>query len=259
MESATANAHFSPPSEKEIHSYRQDGFIRVRQVLDTDEVHRFRQALDEAVTARMGKVVSSNAVFFQAVNLWESHPVLRELTFHPRVLAIVRALAGVPLRLWHDQALIKPAGGKPTRYHQGQTNWSHDQRPDSHALTVWIALNDAPIERGCMGFIPGSHRHWNLPRQPDLHDPRGLYALRPDFEWEANVRLPLRAGDLTVHHANTAHNAGPNETDEARYGFIIDFMDADTRYRPIPHALTDDLGLEDGDLLDHPRFPLVSS
>jgi phytanoyl-CoA hydroxylase len=247
----------APVADADILSYREQGFVRLRGMLTPTEVERYRAAVDDAVARDLGRFASQSQVFRQVVNLWESQPVLRELTFHPRIIAAARALAGVPLRLWHDQALIKPPAGKPTVYHQGQTNWSHICRPDSHALTVWVALNDVPVEMGCMGFIPGSHRHWDLGRQENLQDPRGLYRLRPEFEWEQNIRLPLRAGDLTVHHAFTAHNAGPNTTDQHRYGFIIDFMDDDTRYRPIPHVLTDDLNLSPGDLLDHPRFPLV--
>ena len=39
-------------------------------------------------------------------------------------------------------------------------------------LTVWIALSDAPVERGCLQVIPGSHRQAlrthcpNIPGRP---------------------------------------------------------------------------------------------
>ncbi len=256
MHSAAAPAAFHVLPE-DIATYHSQGFIRLRNVFTAPEAGQYRTAVD-GVFAGNGGHRGNSDMFKQVVNLWELHPGLRALTFHPKVLAIAKALAGgAPLRLWHDQVLMKPPGAKPTVPHQGQTNWSHTCSPQSNAMTFWIALNDAPAERGCMGFIPGSHRHWDLPRQQSLADPRGLYALRPEFEWEQVVTLPLRAGDLTVHHAYTAHSAGGNLSDQPRHGYIIDFMDADTTFRPIPHPLTDALGLHPGDRFDLPQFPLV--
>ena len=57
--------------------------------------------------------------FQQCLNLWEGHPGVRPLTVHPRIGQAAALLLGVPaLRLWHDQALYKEAGGRGTDAHQ---------------------------------------------------------------------------------------------------------------------------------------------
>jgi len=182
---------------------------------------------------------------------------MRELTLHPKLVAACTALAGVPLRLWHDQALIKHPGGTPTVPHQGQPNWGHECRADSHGLTAWIALTDAPIERGVMGFVPGSHLAGSRGKQHRMTDPRALYDLAPEMEWAERVFLPLRAGDITVHHCYTVHAAGGNLGDEPRIGHIVDFIDRDTRANGDWHAVTEDLGFASSDLSEGERFPLV--
>src|SRR4029079_450648 len=53
--------------------------------------------------------------FHPCINLWEDYPAVRPLTFHPRLGQAAAELLGVDgIRLWHDQALYKQPGGRPT-------------------------------------------------------------------------------------------------------------------------------------------------
>jgi phytanoyl-CoA hydroxylase len=245
------------PSSDDIASYRENGFVILRNVFSPSEVSRFRDGITAAIRGKRGRFFSANDALEQSVNLWEFDDEARALTLHPHIVSAARALAGVPLRLWHDQALIKHPGGKPTVYHQGQPNWGHVCRPDSHALTAWIALTDATLDHGCMGFIPGSHRRGSLGKQHAMTSARGLFDIAPDCEWATNVRIPLRAGDVSFHHAYTVHMAGANNTNEARIGHIVDFIDRDTVTDGHYHAVTDDLKLPAGSPIAGERFPDV--
>ncbi|HEX6972404.1 MAG TPA: phytanoyl-CoA dioxygenase family protein, partial [Limnochordia bacterium] len=165
-------------------------------------------------------------------------------------------LAGVPLRLWHDQVLIKqPQNQAPTEFHQDQPYWPHADA--LHPISAWVALVDVPVERGCMSFIPGSFRRRDLAAQ-NLADPRSLFSLWPELEWEPRVTLPLQAGDCTFHHGRCAHMAGANQTDAARVAHVIIFTDATTTYTGKRHVVTDPLGLTPGQRLEGELFPLVA-
>ena len=116
---------------------------------------------------------------------------MRALTLHKNVGGVAQRLAGVPMRLWHDHILIKqPNNQVATEFHQDQPYWPHAHSPN--ALSAWIALCDVPIERGCMSFIAGSHRHTDLTAQ-NLLDGRDLFGKCPDLEYEERVTLPLKA------------------------------------------------------------------
>lgn len=241
------------PAEK-IDFYRRNGFVHIRGVISREEAELFRKAA-LSVAEKLQPRVPGRAVFDQFVNVWRVDETMRKLTFHPNVAAIAQKLAGVPLRLWHDQILIKrPHNRAPTEFHQDQPYWPHAN--SFHPISAWIALCDVPVERGCMTFIPGSHRYTDLPAQ-DLTDPRSLFSLCPELEWEPRVTIPLRAGDCTFHHGRCVHRANANETDEDRVAHVIIFMDATTRYRKKPHVVTDPLCLEEGDPLEGELFPLV--
>jgi phytanoyl-CoA hydroxylase len=244
-----------------IESYRRNGFVRIPGVISPAEAAEFREAaldvqrrMQDRNLAAAGR--SANT-FDQFVNVWQLDERMRVLTRHPNVGAVAERLAGVPLRIWHDQILIKrPQKSTPTEFHQDQPYWPHANSP--HAISAWIALVDVPVERGCMTFIPGSYHRDDLTAQ-DLNDSGSLFGLAPDLAWEERVTIPLRAGDCTFHHARCAHMANANVTEEQRVAHTVIFMDATTIYNGRGHVVTDPLDLEKGKEFDHPLFPRATA
>ena len=240
-------------SAEMIAAYRRDGFVHVPRILSPEEVERFRSAA-LAAAARM-KSYHNSPIFDQFVNVWRQDETMRELTLHPNVAAVAERLAGVPLRLWHDQILIKqPQKSRPTEFHQDQPYWPHANA--HHPISAWIALVDVPVERGCMTFIPGSQARTDLPAQ-NLGDAGSLFSICPELRWAPRVTIPLRAGDCTFHHGRCAHMAAPNQTDEPRVAHVIIYTDAATTYTGKRHVVTDPLGLTAGQPLEGELFPLV--
>lgn len=240
--------------EETISAYRRDGVVRIRNIISAAEAARFRDAA-VAMSDKASDYAGRSAIFNQYVNVWQQDPTLRELTLDSRLAAAATALAGVPLRIWHDQLLIKPPhNGAATEFHQDAPYWPHAGA--RHALSAWVALVDVPVERGCMTFIPGSQHHQGLRRQ-DLSDRDDLFRVAPELRWESRVTIPLRAGDCTFHNAYLAHSATPNLTDDPRIAHVAIYVDAETTYGGTPHVVTDGLGLTVGGPLDHERFPRV--
>ncbi|GAC1404514.1 MAG: hypothetical protein NVSMB65_20680 [Chloroflexota bacterium] len=238
-----------------VQRYQRDGFIRIPGVITPAEAAAYGAAALAVEQRLKDKAFSSGPIFTQLVNVWREDATLRPLTLHPNVGGIAERLAGVALRLWHDHILIKqPHTSTPTEFHQDQPFWPHAQ--STQALSAWIALVDVPVERGCMTFIPGSHRRTDLAAQ-DLRDAHDLFRKAPDLAWEPRVTVPLRAGDCTFHHARCAHMATPNTTDVPRVAHVVIYMEATTVYRTAGHPVTDPLGLEEGQPLEGPLFPLV--
>ncbi len=238
---------------EQVEQYRANGFVRVRQIISAEEAAHFYQAAGSAAERLRESAFNASPVFTQHVNVWQADDAMRELTLHPNVGAVAEALAGIPLRIWHDHMLIKqPHNNAPTHFHQDQPFWPH--ATTRHTLSAWIALVDVPVERGCMTFIPGAHRRSDL-RPQNLNDERDLLTLWPELNWRERVTIPLRAGDCTFHHGYCPHMATPNFTDEPRFAHIVIFMDAATTYSGARHVVTDPLELHAGDPLDGPLFP----
>jgi ectoine hydroxylase-related dioxygenase (phytanoyl-CoA dioxygenase family) len=240
--------------EETISAYRRDGVVRIKNIISRDEAARFRDAAAEW-TAGAVDLYKESKIFNQYVNVWQQNDVLRELTLDPRLAAAATALAGVPLRIWHDQLLIKPPhNGAATEFHQDAPYWPHAGSRAS--LSAWIALVDVPVEKGCMTFIPGSQDHQNL-RSQDLSDRDDMFRAAPDLRWEERLTIPLQAGDCTFHNAYLAHSATPNLTDDPRIAHVNIYFDAEATYTGVGHVVTDGLGLTVGEPLEHEMFPTV--
>jgi phytanoyl-CoA hydroxylase len=240
--------------------YQRHGVVHVPGIIPADEVGRFRESamgLSRRLANPEAAKTAYGRVFQQMVNVWTRDEVMKELTLHRRLSSAAEKLAGVPLRLWHDQILIKhPHNQAATEFHQDQPYWPHDNSPQP--ITAWVALVDVPVERGCMTFIPGSHRWTDLPAQ-DLTNPKSLFEICPELAWEPRWTIPLRAGDCTFHHGRLAHMATPNLTDDPRVAHAVIFMDAGAVYTGKRHPVTDSLGLEAGRALEHELFPRLGS
>jgi ectoine hydroxylase-related dioxygenase (phytanoyl-CoA dioxygenase family) len=241
-------------SDEEKAFYRENGFVRIKNIISREEAARFRvRALE--LQDESGSLEQSG-IFTQLVNVWARDAVMREMTLHPNVGGCAQVLAGVDLRLWHDHLLIKrPQNQKATEFHQDQPYWPHAQSPNP--LSCWIALGDVPVERGCMTFLPGSHTRSDLQAQ-NLGDRRSLFGIAPDLEWSERVTVPLQAGDCTFHHGRCAHMATPNETDEDRVAHVVIFFEANATYNGASHIVTNPLKMEVGAPFEHELFPRVS-
>jgi ectoine hydroxylase-related dioxygenase (phytanoyl-CoA dioxygenase family) len=251
---STASPSLTLPADV-VERYRQDGFVHIPSVLDPDEVARYHDVAVELATTMESQRYKGEP-FAQLVNVWQHDERIASLTTSPRIAELAETLAGVPLRLWHDQVLIKqPKRSTATEFHLDAPYWPHEGA--SHWLTAWIALVDVPVERGCMTFLPGSHRFEEF-AAVDLEDATALFTAMPQLVWQPRVTVPLRAGDLTFHHGVCAHAATPNLTDVPRVAHAIIYMDEDTRYSGAPHVVTDPLGLTEGDRLDGALFPRLA-
>ncbi len=151
-----------PCSQELVDAFRRDGYVVVPDLLTETELDRF----ETAVTAGLHDRTAAASVplaersryqqsFTQCMNLWEDHPDVRPLTFHPRVGAVAAQLLDVDaIRLWHDQALYKEAGGRETDPHQDHPYWPIRE---TASITAWIPFQGSTLASGAMGYLPGSH------------------------------------------------------------------------------------------------------
>ena len=240
-------------SDEVVQRYQHEGFAHISAVITGEQAARFHAAALE-LASRMASL-HKGPIFTQLVNVWREDPTLSQLTLDPNIGAIAEKLAGVHLRLWHDQVLIKqPHNQAPTEFHQDQPYWPHAN--SSQPISAWIALCDVPVERGCMTFIPGSHTRTELPMQ-NLSDHASLFTICPDLTWAPRVTVPLKAGDCTFHHGRTAHMATANMTDDPRVAHVVIYVDAVTTFTGRRHVVTERLDLQPGSELTGELFPKV--
>ena len=89
------------------------------------------------------------------MNIWTKDELVKEFVFSRRLARIAAELMGTAgVRMYHDQALYKEAGGGFTPWHADQYYWP---LASTHSVTAWIPLQATPMEMGPLAFAPKSH------------------------------------------------------------------------------------------------------
>jgi hypothetical protein len=94
---------------------------------------------------------------------------------------------------------------------------------DTLMISVWIAVLDAPVERGCLQVVPGSH-HGDLLQHCNFGEDKRRYfqVSIPDQLVPANqTPVPMKAGDALFFHKRLMHSSLPNLSDDIRWSFDL--------------------------------------
>lgn len=244
-------------------AFERDGFVVVPGLLDAEELDRYEGAVTAAVRARRGRDRRPLAErsryeqsFVQCMNLWEDREDVRPLTFHPRLGQAAAELLGVAaVRVWHDQALYKEAGGRATDAHQDHPYWPIRE---TASITAWIPFDGSTLASGAMGYVPGSHQV-GLRRFVNIFfgDPEDILT-DPAVAGIEPVFVEVPKGSIAFHHGLTVHLAKPNATDRDRaVHTVIYFPDGSTRGYPAPHFAVDRAGIEVGAPIDSDVTPIA--
>ena len=256
-------------TQSQIDAYRRDGFVIIDKFLSTDDLAHWRTAVDHAVRERGNTRVFGheefndtnefyNNVFVQRVNLWRSDDAMRELMLDPRLGEMAAILAGVDgIRIWHDQALIKQPWANPTSWHLDNPYWSFDS-PD--AISIWVALDDATLENGCLYFLPGTHKsatYDNVGIGPNMGD---LFSVYGEWAGLTPVAAAMKAGSCSFHNGLVAHAAGANMTPGLRRAMSCAYMPDGGAFNGKKNILTPErlAALKIGDVFnDDAENPLI--
>jgi ectoine hydroxylase-related dioxygenase (phytanoyl-CoA dioxygenase family) len=246
-----------------VERFRRDGFVVVPDLLDPDEVEAYGARVTAAVKARTVGDTRSLAEksryqqsFLQCMNLWEDFDSVRPLTFHPRLAQAAAELLGVDaIRVWHDQALYKQAGGRPTDAHQDHPYWP---MKETESITAWIPFEGSTVRSGAMAYLPGTHTI-GLRKFVNIFfgEPEDILA-DPEVRDIEPVFVEVPKGSVAYHHGLTVHLANANTTDRDRaVHTIIYFPDGHTRGYPFPHFAVDRGGIEVGQAIDSDVTPIA--
>lgn len=210
--------------EEQIKQYHEEGYILVEQLLNEAEIQQCKEALTDIVFGRaVGKIgyekspdhilsAEEKELSVRKIQDFAGYePRLQQVIDHPQILAVLEAIFGEKAKLVQNMALMKPAyGGREKPWHQ-------DMAYGPLALTkaicgVWIALDDAEVDNGCLRLIPRSHMDGATPH----------YAVRDWQICDTNLSLnrivaaPVKAGGLLFFHGLLHHGTPSNNSPNRR-------------------------------------------
>ncbi len=220
-------------------AFREQGFIKLKNVLTPATLARYGQAISDEVARRntmtkpMAQRTTYEKAFLQIMNIWEESPVVREFVFSRRLARLAAELMGVAgVRLYHDQALYKEPGGGLTPWHADQYYWPVST---DNTCTAWVPLQPTPLEMGPLAFSAGSHRY-NVGRELEISDESETRISKELLERGLpQNETAFDLGEVSFHYGWTFHRAGANRTAAPRRVMTIIYMEDGCRVIPPRH------------------------
>ena len=227
-------------TKTQLEQYHEDGFVVPDYRLPDGCVEEIREAHDRLLARRPEFLnYCPNVLAFDLSFL--NHARI------PEVLDMVEQVLGPDFALWNSSFFAKPAvNGYATPWHQDGEYWPI--RPLA-TCTVWIAVDDATPENGCLRFIRGSHRgkrllshHTNS--SPDLTLNQEL--VDSEYDESEAVDLVLEAGRISLHDVFLAHGSEANRSPRPRRGMTLRYMPTTSVFdRDMARRLADEKGIMD--------------
>lgn len=210
---------------EKLREYKERGFLAVRSVFNSEETKGAVEALmglifEDSKGARVQFSKPQAELKSNEEREWAVRKVhefvgkdetLTAIAHHPELLKALRNILGEEPVLVQDMALLKPPHGG------GEKPWHQDMAYgplafDKPVVGVWIALDEAALDNGCMHVIPRSHMEGGVPH----YAVRDWQICDTNVSVDRDVAVPLPVGGALFFHGMLHHGTPPNHSVKRR-------------------------------------------
>ena len=232
---------FSAVSDGDIEYFHQHGYLVIEDAFTPDEVE---DAIAGMVYLMDGKNPDFRAIQFESklaklkdemdaderrdairkiFNYVNYEPRLNALAAHTGLLSVLEQIIGEKPVLFQDMALVKPLlFGSEKPWHQDCAYFNLQE--GTTVVGVWIALDEATSENGCMHIIPGSHNEG-----PMIHFKRRDWQICDTHVPVArDTMVPLQLGGCLFWHGLTHHGSPVNHSSQRRRALQLHYKSANS-------------------------------
>lgn len=200
--------------------YQREGYLICPGLVSSHIVEALRQEAMAIASGQRGAIAG-----FQPLNLTNEEalknllaihfphkisPLMRDMLHHPAIVAVLTQVIGPNVKCMQSMLFIKNAGKPGQAWHQDET---FIPTRDHSLIGVWIALDDATIDNGCLWVQPGSHNSGTLWPSKSIIDTRfdgapEAYGWESEFgPREGGVAAQVPAGSVVFFNGHTLHRS----------------------------------------------------
>lgn len=203
--------------------FAEKGYVVIEDLFSTEEVRKLKLEVArvlEEVKKEKGAEAVKHGVY---VGMSAASALFRQAAAKPELAAVLKKIIGEQVIFLSDKVVFKDSKvdfGSP--WHQDYPYWE-----GSHKFSVWIALDDAARENGCLKILPGSHLKGALHHGEGDNDGNGFSSRlkEEDIDQSQIVDLPASRGTAIVFHDLLFHASYPNQSGKDRVALISTYKD----------------------------------
>ncbi len=213
--------------------FDQNGYVIIPNLFKRNEVQDLKMECVDilaSVKAETGHVAGHGV----HVGLAARSTVFQNAVCDQRLLDILEKILSPDIEFLSDKVVFKNDSMTfASPWHQDWHYWH-----GAHKYSIWVALDDATVENGCLKLFPGSHKS-TIVHDGDASDGHGFgNRLRPEsVDENLAITAELEAGGAVFFHDLTLHASYPNLSGEERWVWIPTYRDAKAEDTDYPWAV----------------------
>jgi non-heme Fe2+,alpha-ketoglutarate-dependent halogenase len=212
-------------SRDHVRFYDEQGYLKGLRAFTEVDVNTNRMNFDCILRKFLNEGQSSYAID----RYHDRFAAIHDLATSPRILDYVEDIIGPNIICWATHYFCKlPGDDKGVSWHQDCSYWP---LTPSKTVTVWLAIDDADRENGCMQVIPRSHLQGHLKwKESDESEHNVLTQTIENVEsFSQPVDIELKAGEMSLHSDLLVHGSLPNRSIRRRCGLTLRYCPPDVR------------------------------
>ena len=225
--------------DQQLAKFYRDGFMAIDNVFSMQQVQDAIDALAYLIEGKNprfdnlvfeGKARGSLDVLTAAqraqavrklIDFVDFDPRLKAMADDPHLRDIVARIIGTDHELLQEMALLKMPGGREKPWHQDRAYFNVPLT--SPIIGVWIALDTASLENGCMHVLGGAHKDG-----PVIHFKRRDWQIcDTDILGRRCTAVPLKPGGVMLFDSLLPHGTPCNATNHKRRALQFHYVPSD--------------------------------
>ncbi|MGI9542817.1 MAG: phytanoyl-CoA dioxygenase family protein [Cyclobacteriaceae bacterium] len=212
-------------SDNQVNHYNSDGYLLLTALFDTEEIQLLRNAAksDRQLDAHSFARDDGSGAKVR-LSLW-NHPgdgIYGMIARCHKLVDKVEQLLEDEAYHYHSKMIMKDAKvGGAWAWHQDYGYWYQNGVLSPNLCSVFIAVDEATRENGCLQVLKGSHKMGRIEHvltgdQAGADQDR-VQQIEKRLEL---VHCTMKAGDALFFHSNLLHRSARNNSDHSRWSMI---------------------------------------
>lgn len=236
------NAYISPSgiTVENIRYYREQGYLIADQLLSQADVGLLKEETAATFRGDRGLVdgilplgeLSDEENLKRYVAIHFPHKIsslIRDFISHPAITGILTKIVSPNIKCMQSMLFVKAPGKAGQSWHQDEY---YIPTRDKSLIGVWIAIDDATKDNGCLWIIPGSNQKGYMMKRVD--NPSSEYADVDTvdvsgYQESDTIPVEVKKGSVVFFNGYTLHSSRRNNTPDCfRTALVNHYMSAES-------------------------------